>query len=203
MEIERRDRAAAATDASPRDRILRAAMRCFAANGYAATTIADIEAAAGFSPRAGGTYRHFRSKEAILAAALEDEIAASEQVASSVPQAPPGAQLQHLASAALRALDGQRDLMRVLFRDLDRFPELFADTADRLIQARYREMAISIAALGAFVDADAVAAVLLGALVNFKIIQAFTGTTPAGVSDERMAAAWSAIAGAYLTEVLS
>ena len=45
---------------------------CFVSRGYAATTIADIEQAAGLrSVGAGGTYRHFESKRAILEAVVD------------------------------------------------------------------------------------------------------------------------------------
>ena len=48
-----------------RDRVLAAAMRLFAEHGFAATTITQIEQAAGLSQGAGGIYRHFPSKVAI------------------------------------------------------------------------------------------------------------------------------------------
>lgn len=46
-------------------------MRLFGEQGYAATSVAQIEAAAGLSPGAGGLYAHFRSKDALLRAGLE------------------------------------------------------------------------------------------------------------------------------------
>ena len=59
---------------SRRDEIVTAARRCFAERGYAATSIRDLEEAAGLSPGAGGLYRHFPSKDALLAAVVEAEI---------------------------------------------------------------------------------------------------------------------------------
>jgi len=56
---------------SSRDRLLSQAMRLFGEQGYAGTSVAQIEAAAGLSPGAGGLYAHFRSKEALLRAGLE------------------------------------------------------------------------------------------------------------------------------------
>ena len=44
-----------------RDRLKEAALPLFAERGYAATSIAAIEAAAGLAPRAGAFYRHFPS----------------------------------------------------------------------------------------------------------------------------------------------
>ena len=56
---------------STRDRIIAEAMRLFAQRGYRGTSIADLEDAAGLSPGSGSLYTHFRSKEEVLAAAVE------------------------------------------------------------------------------------------------------------------------------------
>lgn len=50
------------------------------AKGYSATTIADIEAASGLTPGAGGTYRHFGSKREILHAAIDAALAQSDAI---------------------------------------------------------------------------------------------------------------------------
>lgn len=178
----------------PKERILRAAMRCFADKGFTATTMADIELAAGFQPRTGGTYRHFRSKYAILDAALDGELRARDEAAAAAAAASSEAgSVLETARAALRTLDDQRDLMKVLFRDLDAFPELFERMSERLIQSTYRETADRIASMSPGADAEAIAAVTVGSLVNFKIIEAFTGRTPNDVDDERFAQAWAMI----------
>lgn len=49
-----------------RARIKAAALPLFAEQGFAATSIAAIETAAGLAPRAGAFYRHFDSKEALF-----------------------------------------------------------------------------------------------------------------------------------------
>ncbi|HEY2767492.1 MAG TPA: TetR family transcriptional regulator, partial [Solirubrobacteraceae bacterium] len=58
-----------------RDRIVDEAMSLFSQHGYAATSVAKIEAAAGLTPGAGGLYHHFASKEAVLAAGIERQLA--------------------------------------------------------------------------------------------------------------------------------
>src|SRR5829696_7332817 len=99
-----------------RRRILAAAVECFAAKGYAATKIADIERAAGLSVGAGGTYRHFESKRAILEAVID--------LVVSVPDdeiAPPGDDVEAIAHEMLDYM--RADILRIYFRDLDEFPE--------------------------------------------------------------------------------
>ena len=49
-----------------RERIKAAALPLFAERGFAGTSIAAIESAAGLAPRAGAFYRHFESKEALF-----------------------------------------------------------------------------------------------------------------------------------------
>ena len=49
-----------------RERIKAAALPLFAEQGFAATSIAAIETAAGLAPRAGAFYRHFDSKQALF-----------------------------------------------------------------------------------------------------------------------------------------
>jgi AcrR family transcriptional regulator len=49
-----------------RERIKSAALNLFAEQGYAGTSIAAIETAAGLAPRAGAFYRHFQGKQALF-----------------------------------------------------------------------------------------------------------------------------------------
>ena len=57
-----------------RERIMREALQLFGAQGFSATSIAQIESAAGLSPGSGGLYRHFASKDELLAAAIRNRI---------------------------------------------------------------------------------------------------------------------------------
>src|SRR5437588_12879907 len=52
--------------APTRDRLLDEAMRLFGERGYDATSVAEIERAAGLTPGAGGLFHHFSSKEDVL-----------------------------------------------------------------------------------------------------------------------------------------
>jgi AcrR family transcriptional regulator len=57
-----------------RERIKEAALALFAENGFAGTSIGAIEKAAGLVPRAGAFYRHFASKEELLAELAREKI---------------------------------------------------------------------------------------------------------------------------------
>lgn len=57
-----------------KSRIKSAGLELFLEHGYAGTSIAAIEKAAGLAPRAGAFYRHFDSKEALLEELAREKI---------------------------------------------------------------------------------------------------------------------------------
>jgi AcrR family transcriptional regulator len=60
--------------ASTRDRLVTEAMRLFSAKGFEATSVSQIEAAAGLAPGSGALYRHFKSKDALLDAGIDRQL---------------------------------------------------------------------------------------------------------------------------------
>jgi AcrR family transcriptional regulator len=115
---------------STRDRILTAAMQLFGEQGYAGTRVGQIEAAAGLSRGAGGLYRHFPSKKAVLEAGISRAIETGTDLVGLIddPSAfsalPLEGRLLLVAQAALRRLEHDRDLNRLVCRDLAQFPDL-------------------------------------------------------------------------------
>ena len=129
--------------AERRAAILAASARLFAAAGFNGVSIEDLGAATGVSGPA--IYRHFDSKQAVLAALLigvsEDLVAGGLAVVDAAPD----------AAAALRALVAfhvdfalsQPDVIRVQDRDLDSLGE--ADSHDvRALQRRYVELWVDV-----------------------------------------------------------
>jgi AcrR family transcriptional regulator len=57
-----------------RERLMTEAMRLFSTKGFEATSVSQIEAAAGLSPGSGALYRHFESKEALLGAGIDRQL---------------------------------------------------------------------------------------------------------------------------------
>jgi AcrR family transcriptional regulator len=57
-----------------RDRLVTEAMRLFSAKGFEATSVSQIEAAAGLSAGSGALYRHFKSKDALLDAGINRQL---------------------------------------------------------------------------------------------------------------------------------
>ncbi len=169
-----------------RRRVLHAAIKCFAAKGYAATTIADIEEAAGLSVGAGGTYRHFKSKQEMLEAVVDQAV--------NVPDdeiAPPSLDIEAVAHEMLDYM--RTDMLRIYLRDLDAFPEQRKRINDRTINTSYRVVAERIAQNNPDIDADAAAAVILGSLINFRVNEALIGDGANGVDRDRFVTTWAGI----------
>lgn len=200
---------------STKQRLLEVALRLFGAQGYAATSVAQLEQAAGMSPGAGGLYSHFRSKEALLRAALEsvltpaDELVATLQPGNGGPapgdstgSSPVTAQLEAMVRSGLARLDHDRDYNRILVRDLRAVPELLQMSADREIRPVHDQLAAFLSRPGFTlppgVEPQALAAVLIGATTHFWLMTDIFGDHPAGVSEESYISALVHLATALL-----
>jgi AcrR family transcriptional regulator len=184
--------------AETRHRIVEAARRLFARSGYEGTSVAEIEKEAGLKPGAGGLYAHFDSKAAVLAAAIERSVAlarASHALPAVMPLGDVGAELRFVARGALALLDQSQDLFRMLFKDADQFPELFADARERVLAPAYRVMAEWLAAKiteGRLTehDPEAVADILIGALTDYWLHARLFEWEPNDVGEDRFIEAW-------------
>src|SRR6185295_4891806 len=100
-----------------RDRIVTEAMRLFAEQGFLGTTVGEIEEAAGLAPRAGGLYKHFRSKDEVLEAGIEQqvgEIDVLEPAIEMLPLGDPRAELLLMGRLGLSVLASEMPLMKVV-----------------------------------------------------------------------------------------
>jgi AcrR family transcriptional regulator len=190
---------------STRERIIDEALRLFAEKGYSATAVAEIEAASGLSPGAGGLYRHFRSKEEVLTAAIRahaartnDQINETLRSATSAQLASLPDRLRYLCKLGLAKMTEEANLIRVIFRDLDQFPHLVDEFREALVQPLYEVMITwggqQPEFAGADVDWPAVAAVLGGAVVNYWLTTTQLGAPPGRVEESRFVAAWTKLA---------
>ena len=128
-----------------RERIVDEAMRLFSQHGYAATSIAKIEAAAGLTPGAGGIYHHFASKEAVLAAGIERQLARLgalreiRHVLGSLGDLK--AELTLTARYILAELDSESELLRILASEARNRPQLLTTAVDQLVSSTFEGFA--------------------------------------------------------------
>lgn len=177
------------------------ALRLFGERGYVGTTVSEIGKAAGLSPGAGGLYAHFTSKSALLRACLEDVLTPPADLSARLhdpvdPEPPRGAnggigpdvdaltaQLRAIAVAGLARLQHDRDVNRILVRDLRAEPELLQLMGDREIRPLHRQLTDFLSATPSTLDPAALAAVLIGAISHFWLMADIFGAHPAGVQE--------------------
>lgn len=181
-----------------RQRIVSEAIRLFAARGYRGTTIAEIEEAAGLSPGSGGLYKHFASKQEVLAEAIQrssDDADTMSSVLRLMPLSDLKSELTLLARGVLQAIGEQGNLIKILSKESDQFPELLAQFRDQLVQRGVHETAdwLKRNPHSAPLDVLGVAAVGFGALVHFKMLELNFGQTPAELDEDRFVESWVSV----------
>ena len=193
-------------DGATRARVLEVAGELFGLQGYQATTIAQLEKAAGLSPGSGGLYRHFPSKRALLEASLKRQVDSGPDLASflSVPADPDDvrSQLLAVARAGLRRLRHERDLNRLLLRDLRDFPDLLAMVRDTELRRVHEGLARWLSASGGpgSLDPSTVATILMGAVSHYWILSdVFGGAHPFDTDEEAFLGVVADMAAATLT----
>lgn len=185
-----------------RDRIVTESLRLFADRGYAATSVAEIEAAAGLSPGAGGLYRHFRSKEEVLASAIREHIERTRRQISDVlsnatafEDRPLEIRLRMTCQAGLAKMREEQDLIRVLFRDLDQFPNLVAEMREGIVNPLYDGIATWLSEQpefeGSGEDWPAIASILGGAVVNYWLANESMYEPPTRIDEKRFVESWA------------
>jgi AcrR family transcriptional regulator len=180
-----------------RERLLDTAIKLFARQGYAETSIADIQRECGLAPGSGALYKHFSSKRELLEAAIRRYV---ERLARDGKQfeAPPigntGEVLRRVAKLIWSGIDDNALLLRVIFRE-----PTFAELADQLWSAitenAYQRFAAGLRAAvesGALQidDPEATASVLMASLAYYAMVGLLIGHSPGGIERGRYLEAW-------------
>jgi AcrR family transcriptional regulator len=180
-----------------RERIVDEAMHLFSEHGYAGTSIAKIEAAAGLTPGAGGIYHHFASKEAVLAAGIERQLSRLgalreiRHVLGSLGDLK--AELTLTARYVLAELDSESELLRILASDARSRPQLLRTAVEQLVNSTYSGFATWIGERAErevpAEEASAIAAFGLGSLLSTRLLRDVLGI-PAQIDDETLVDTW-------------
>jgi AcrR family transcriptional regulator len=112
-----------------RDRILDVAFDMFVNEGFGGTAIIEVERRVGLKPGTGSFYRHFRSKEDLLRAAVAREVTRCAAEIAATHEAPPSFDdprdaRVHELQGWLHDIQHFHRLFRLLLSDGDRFPEV-------------------------------------------------------------------------------
>jgi AcrR family transcriptional regulator len=166
--------------------------------------VADVQKASGLSAGSGALYKHFPSKQALLEAGIERELVHLEGLRVARRLIPDvfdfEAELEILGRFVLMELDAERDVLRILLKDADRFPKILAAARTRLIEPMYELLADWMrqhleAGHIDVDDVDATAAVALGAIVQYRAIEVLLGGPPREIDAERFLQAWTELVG--------
>lgn len=180
-----------------RDRIIDEAMHLFSQHGFAATSVAKIEAAAGLSPGAGGLYHHFASKEAVLAAGIERQLSRLDALrdirALLTPLGDLRVELTLIARYILVELDNESELLRILATEARSRPKLLTTAIDRLVTSTFKGFAGWIDERAgnplSEVEAATIASLGLGALICNRVLSDVFGV-PDAVDDVALVDTW-------------
>jgi AcrR family transcriptional regulator len=171
-------------------------MELFGRQGYRATTIAQIEAAAGLSAGAGGLYRHFPSKRALLEEGLRRQADAGRPLIDylddpRLAELPIRDRFLAVARAGLRRLGEERDVNRLLLRDLAAFPDLLDRVREQELKRVHDAVTVFLRReIPEYGDHEAFAAVLLAAVSHYWIFNdIFDGKHPHEVDTDRFLSA--------------
>ena len=177
-----------------RQRVLTEAMRLFGEQGYSATTVAQIESAAGLKSGSGGLYRHFASKQHLLEAGLREQLASKQELMRFVAdpgqlgQLPLRDRLMAVARAGLARLQAERDLNRIMLRDLRFFPELAELVRTEEIAGIQRALSAWLSVQidpAPELDWDALSAVLMNGVSHYWVLEDSLGSHPSGINESR------------------
>jgi AcrR family transcriptional regulator len=186
--------------APTRDRLVTEAMRLFGEQGYQATSITQIEAAAGLAPGSGALYHHFKSKEALLEAGIDRQLD-RRRAMHDIRTLFAGLgdlriELTMLGRYVLTVLDEENQLLQIAARTPpDRSPRLNNAYA-ALIDGLHAEVADWIKGWAPKIsnqDAKAIAAVGVDALLGKRASNAVFRVPAMDMQDEDFVAEWTAM----------
>ncbi len=191
---------------SSRERILDAAMELFGQRGFKATSVVQIERAAGLSPGSGGIYHYFRTKEALLEAGITrhlerlDALRDIQRIMFGVGDL--RTELALMARYTLAVVDREVDLVRIVVAEARARPEVVAGAVDRLVRASQAGFS---GWLRAHTDleparADALAVIGLGGLFAARLPHLLLDTGNLEVTDEALVATWADMMHAQLVQ---
>lgn len=181
---------------STRDALLDAGVRLIAERGFAAVAVGDIEEAAGFTRRGGVLYKHFRSKDELLDAAMArhvDSHAQLEGVAALLPLPDVRSELLLIGRWVLARLSAEESISRIIEKEGARLPYLADTMRDNISEPGYKLLAHYLVdrGLASSWDPDAMSVLLLGSLINVRRSTWTFTKSPRGIDDERAVATWT------------
>ena len=145
--------------------------------------------------------KHFPSKQAVLAEGVErfvEHARGQRRLLGDLDGKSVADAMMTVAKAAMKSFDRDSDALRIVWRDLESFPELQEKVRSERIRATFDDFSTWLgheADVGRLQphDSQAVAAVALSSLAFFQLLRFLMHDTPAGVDEDRFVDAWTAL----------
>lgn len=177
----------------------------FADDGIKATTIAKIEQAVGLRSGSGGVHRYFATKDDLVRAVLEDQLArgeASHDTAQTWPLPAPGQIEDFLKMMGMFVLDESqhgREVALIGLREGRAVYAKFPELRNRNFELAFMSTAAQIRSFQGqaedtdAIDPEALAFLFMGPLLYHRIIEWVSGEPAIGLNDQRLINQWARI----------
>ena len=193
------------TQSTTRERLVSEAMTLFSRQGFKATSVAQIEAAAGLAPGSGALYHHFKSKESLLEAGIDRQL--DRRVAMRDIRAlfaglnDQGTELTLLGRYLLSVLDEETQLLQVAARTPAAQSTRLRDAYAALVDGLYAELSDWVRSWAPGLDdstARTISVVAVDALIGRRITHVLFHETEPKTSDNQYLTEWTALLAARI-----
>ena len=193
--------------ANTRNRLLDAAIALFARQGYATTSVAEIQQACGLSAGSGALYKHFPSKSALLLEATRrqvDRIIAARKEHERTRPTDAREALRRGGERIWDTIGTNSELLRVMFREPEAIEDFTEELWSAVTESAYDRLGAALSGAAAaeasrVEDPEATAALLLASIAYFPVVRMLIGQTPGKISADRYFEAWLRLADSVFT----
>jgi AcrR family transcriptional regulator len=196
------------TQTSTKERLVTEAMRLFSEQGYRATSISQIEKAAGLVPGCGALYNHFKTKEALLSAGIDRQLdrrrAMHDISALFAGQGDLHTELSLLCRYLLNVLDRESEFLQVAARAPKEASHRLNTAYAALVDGLYSELTDWINGCAPDIDdaeARRIAVVGINALLGKRATRVVFHSPQVDSPDEQFVADWTAMVAGRIESV--
>lgn len=186
--------------ASTRERLLTEAMRLFSDKGFEATSVSQIEAAAGLAAGSGALYRHFKSKDDLLVAGIDRQLdrraAMADIRALFAGLGDLHSELTVLGRYLLTVIDQESELLQIAARTPAGLSERLDTAYAALVDSLTEELSGWITAWAPRVpseQAKVLAALGINSILGERFATNLFRRSAAPISDDRYLREWTAV----------
>lgn len=183
-------------DLPTKERLITEAMRLFGQQGYRATSVKQIEQAAGLVPGCGGLYNHFKSKQELLTAVIDRQLdrrrAMHDISALFAGRGDLRTELSLLCRYLMSVVDQESEFLQVVARTPAGESPRLADAYAALIDGLYSALSDWIKTCAPDLsEAGQIAAVGVDALVGRRTSRIMFDSNHFDTTDEQYVTEWT------------